>query len=107
MEQITERLYAILQERKKASPESSYVASLYAKGKDAILKKVGEEATEVLLAAKNGDRKNLIHELADLRFHNLVLMAHEEILPEEIDRELASRFGISGHEEKKQRKLKQ
>lgn len=95
-----ERIAQTLEARKTATAEGSYVASLYAKGIDAILKKIGEEATETLLAAKSGDRAQLIHEMADLWFHCLVLLAHENLAPGDIAAELARREGISGHTEK-------
>ncbi|MGB0954392.1 MAG: phosphoribosyl-ATP diphosphatase [Panacagrimonas sp.] len=100
-------LYQTLQARKQADPSSSYVASLYAKGTDAILKKLAEEAGETLIAAKNGTREPLIHELADLWFHSLVLMAQQGISPADINAELARRFGRSGLEEKASRRGKQ
>ncbi|MBI3171397.1 MAG: phosphoribosyl-ATP diphosphatase [Hydrocarboniphaga effusa] len=93
-------LYATLVERKSADPASSYVAGLYAKGLDHILKKVGEEATETVVAAKGGDRKALVHELADLWFHSLVLMAAKNITPAELSAELTRRMGRSGLAEK-------
>ena len=83
--------------------KSSYVASLVQKGEDQILKKIGEETTEVVLAAKDQDRAALVHELTDLWFHCLVLMAEKEISLEDIDNELKSRFGQSGIEEKASR----
>jgi phosphoribosyl-ATP pyrophosphohydrolase len=101
---ILARLAAVLEERKRADPESSYVARLYAKGLDAILKKIGEEATETVLAAKDGDRKQLIHEVADLWFHTLVLLAREGLQPAEVLAELERRFGLSGLDEKAQRR---
>jgi phosphoribosyl-ATP pyrophosphohydrolase len=76
------------------------VASLYAKGLDAILKKIGEEATETVLAAKSGDRAKIIHETADLWFHTLVLLAQQGLTPQDILSELERRFGVSGHDEK-------
>ena len=82
---------------------ASYVASLVQKGEDQILKKIGEETTEVVLAAKGQDRAALVHELTDLWFHCLVLMAEKEISLEDIDNELKSRFGQSGIEEKSSR----
>jgi phosphoribosyl-ATP pyrophosphohydrolase len=82
---------------------SSYVASLVQKGEDQILKKIGEETTEVVLAAKGQDRAALVHELTDLWFHCLVLMAEKEISLEDIDNELKVRFGQSGIEEKASR----
>ncbi|BCX82358.1 phosphoribosyl-ATP pyrophosphohydrolase [Methylomarinovum caldicuralii] len=97
---VLQRLAAVLEARKQADPQSSYVASLYAKGLDAILKKVGEEATETVIAAKGGDREQLIYETADLWFHTLVLLAHQGLGPEDVLAELARRFGLSGLEEK-------
>lgn len=99
-EEILCQLAATLEARKQADPDSSYVARLYAKGLDAILKKVGEEATETLLAAKNGDPKHLIHETADLWFHTLVMLAHQGLGPEAVLEELHRRFGTSGLAEK-------
>jgi len=93
-------LYATLQARKGANAESSYVAGLYRDGLDAILKKVGEEAAETMIAAKNGDRAALVHELADLWFHSLVLMAARDVPLSELTAELARRRGRSGLDEK-------
>ena len=98
-----QELYEVILERHGASPETSYVARLLAKGEDAILRKVAEEATEVILAGKNKDRPAIIHELADLWFHLLVWMSREGITPEEIEQELGRRFGRSGLEEKNAR----
>jgi phosphoribosyl-ATP pyrophosphohydrolase len=98
------RLAAVLEARKTAEPSSSYVAGLYAKGLDAILKKIGEEATETVVAAKGGDRQQLIHETADLWFHTLVLLAQQGLKPEDVLAELDRRFGLSGLEEKASRK---
>ena len=98
------RLAAVLEARKQAAPESSYVAGLYAKGLDAILKKIGEEATETVVAAKGGDRQQIIHETADLWFHTLVLLAQQGLKPEDVLAELDRRFGLSGLEEKASRK---
>lgn len=97
------RLAAVLEARKQAAPESSYVASLYRKGLDTILKKVGEEATETVIAAKGGDREQLVRETADLWFHSLVLLAHQGLGPEQVLEELDRRFGLSGLEEKANR----
>jgi len=97
------RLSQVLEDRKGADPESSYVARLYAKGLDAILKKVGEEATETVMAAKDGDPDRLVHEVADLWFHTLVLLAHQGLGPEAVLAELDGRFGLSGIEEKARR----
>ncbi|MBL4865255.1 MAG: phosphoribosyl-ATP diphosphatase [Pseudomonadales bacterium] len=97
----------ILEERKSASPDSSYVASLYSKGLNKILEKVGEEATELIIAAKDaaisGDKTDLISETADLWFHSLVVLAQLGEKPEAVIQELASRFNISGLEEKASR----
>jgi phosphoribosyl-ATP pyrophosphohydrolase len=101
---ILDELYATLQQRKGASAESSYVARLYHDGLDAILKKVGEEAAETVIAAKNGDRGALVHELADLWFHSLVLMAAKDVPLSELTAELARRRGRSGLDEKASRK---
>jgi phosphoribosyl-ATP pyrophosphohydrolase len=97
------RLSEVLEERKGASPEQSYVARLYAKGLDAILKKVGEEATETVMAAKDGDPARLVSEVADLWFHSLVLLAHQGLGPDAVLAELDRRFGLSGLEEKARR----
>ena len=93
-------LAEVIRARKDAPVAESYVASLYAGGIDAILKKVGEEATEVVIAGKDGDRDALVSEIADLWFHCLVLLAARDSHPEAVTGELARRFGISGHEEK-------
>jgi phosphoribosyl-ATP pyrophosphohydrolase/phosphoribosyl-AMP cyclohydrolase len=85
--------YGIILDRKSRRPEGSYVAALFAKGPDQILKKVAEEAAEVLLAAKSDDREQLVYEMADLWFHSLVALADREIRPEEVAGELARRFG--------------
>lgn len=102
-EEILKRLEAVLKERKQADPESSYVAKLYSKGIDSILKKVGEEATEVVIAGKGGNREQIIYETADLWFHTLVLLSHENISADEILTELGRRFGVSGIDEKNSR----
>ena len=98
-----DRLAEVLDQRKQADPGSSYVASLYAKGLDGILKKIGEEATETVMAAKDGDRDKIVYETADLWFHSLVLLAQQGLHPRDVLSELESRFGISGHEEKANR----
>ena len=103
MNEILEQLAEVLEQRKQAEPESSYVAGLYAKGLDAILKKIGEEATETVMAAKDGDNDKLIYETADLWFHSLVLLAHKGLGPDDVLQELGRRFGVSGHEEKASR----
>lgn len=98
------RLMAVLEARKQADPDSSYVASLYHKGLDTILKKIGEESAETLIAGKGGDRNQIVYEMADLWFHCLVLLAHEGLEVEQVLNELDRRFGLSGHEEKASRK---
>lgn len=103
MEDILTQLARVLEERKNADPESSYVAMLYSKGLDAILKKVGEEATETVMAAKDGNREQIIYETADLWFHTLVMLAQQGLGPEDVLAELARRFGLSGLEEKANR----
>lgn len=100
MKQILDELAEVLEQRKLADPDSSYVASLYAKGLDSILKKIGEEATEIVLAAKQGDRAQIVYETADLWFHTLVLLAHQGLGPNDVLRELGRRFGLSGLDEK-------
>jgi phosphoribosyl-ATP pyrophosphohydrolase len=103
MSDILNRLAQILEERKGADPDTSYVASLYAKGLDAILKKIGEEATETVMAAKDGEDERIIAETADLWFHTMVLLAQRGLGPEQVLAELDRRFGLSGLEEKRQR----
>ena len=93
-----------LEARKQADPQSSYVAKLYQKGLDAILKKVAEEAAETIMAAKDGVRDKVVYETADLWFHSLVLLAQQGIRPEEVLNELARREGLSGLVEKAGRK---
>ena len=93
-------LYETLRARRGASAETSYVAKLYHQGLDAILKKIGEEATETVIAAKGGDTQALVHELADLWFHSLVLMAYKDLPPSAVFDELARRQGRSGLDEK-------
>jgi len=97
---ILKKLTETLEARKQASPESSYVAKLFSKGEDAILKKVGEEATEVILASKAGDKTHLVYEIADLWFHCMVLLAHQGLSAEDVLTELARREGLSGIAEK-------
>ncbi|HDP88741.1 MAG TPA: phosphoribosyl-ATP diphosphatase [Thioalkalivibrio sp.] len=101
--QILDRLAAVLEARKQADPDSSYVAKLYARGLDAILKKIGEEATETVMAAKDGQADKIVYEVADLWFHTLVLLAQQGLGPREVLAELDRRFGLSGLEEKAQR----
>lgn len=104
MSDILDRLAETLEARKAASPDSSYVARLYAKGTDAILKKIGEEATETVMAAKDGGSEKIIYEVADLWFHTLVLLAHQGLKPQAVLDELARREGLSGLDEKAARK---
>jgi len=101
---ILNQLAAVLEERKSQDPQKSYVASLYAKGLDAILKKIGEEATETVIAGKGGDPAQIVYEMADLWFHCLVLLAQQGLAPDAVTAELQRRFGLSGLEEKAARK---
>ncbi|VAW92543.1 Phosphoribosyl-ATP pyrophosphatase [hydrothermal vent metagenome] len=103
MENILQQLAHVLEERKNADPDSSYVAKLYDKGLDGILKKIGEEATETVMAAKDGDPDKIIYETADLWFHCMVLLANQGLSPDDVLNELARRFGLSGIEEKANR----
>ncbi|WP_455216962.1 phosphoribosyl-ATP diphosphatase [Kaarinaea lacus] len=100
------QLAEVLESRKGASPGSSYVASLYDKGLDDILKKVVEEATETVMAAKEGDADQIIYETADLWFHTLVMLANQGLGPQQVLDELERRFGLSGIEEKAGREKK-
>jgi phosphoribosyl-ATP pyrophosphohydrolase len=100
---VLERLAAMLEARRRADPRSSYVAGLYAQGLDAMLKKIGEEATETVMAAKDNDPHRIVHETADLWFHCLVMLAYKGIGPHEILAELDRRFGRSGLAEKTSR----
>ncbi|HEX9811891.1 MAG TPA: phosphoribosyl-ATP diphosphatase [Burkholderiales bacterium] len=104
MSDILNRLAAILAARKSAAPESSYVASLYAKGLDAILNKISEEAAETVIAAKGGNREQIVHETADLWFHTLVMLAQQGLSPDDVLLELERRFGRSGLDEKAARR---
>jgi phosphoribosyl-ATP pyrophosphohydrolase len=101
---ILARLGNTIAERLQADPKASYVASLAAKGQDAILRKVMEEAAETLLASKEGDKLHLIRETADLWFHCMVLLAWHGARPDDVIAELARREGTSGIEEKKSRR---
>lgn len=106
MSDILDRLDEVLQQRRQAAPDDSYVASLHHKGLNRILEKLGEEATETLLAAKDAEhgdeasRQALIAETADLWFHSLVMLSHLGMDHQQVLEELARRFGISGHDEK-------
>jgi len=100
---ILQRLTETLEARKQASPDSSYVAKLFSKGEDAILKKIGEESTEVILASKEGDKTHLVYETADLWFHCMVLLAQHGLSATDVLNELARREGLSGIAEKEGR----
>ena len=103
MSDVLNQLAAVLEARKSADADSSYVASLYQAGTDKILKKLGEEATETVIAGKGGDRDEIIYETADLWFHSMVLLTHYNIDHQLILDELDRRFGLSGLEEKANR----
>lgn len=103
MSDVLDKLAAVLEQRKTADPDSSYVARLYAKGTDAILKKIGEEATETVMAVKDGAKDKIIYETADLWFHSLVMLAEQGLSPDDVLAELDRRFGLSGLAEKAQR----
>ena len=103
-EGVLARLAATIEARRSADPSSSYVAGLLGKGRDAILKKIGEEATETVMAAKDGDRLRIVAEVADLWFHCLVLLARHGLGPDDVRAELARREGTSGIAEKGARK---
>lgn len=98
--QIISRLAEVLESRRQADPESSYVASLLDQGTDAIVAKITEEAQETVEAAAEDDDQHVIHEVADLWFHSMVLLTHRGLRPEQILVELDRRFGVSGHTEK-------
>ncbi|MBM4199776.1 MAG: phosphoribosyl-ATP diphosphatase [Gammaproteobacteria bacterium] len=102
---VLRQLAAVLEQRKSEAPDKSYVASLYAKGLDGILKKIGEEATETVIAGKDGSPDKIVYEMADLWFHCLVLLAHQGLEPAAVLGELERRFGLSGHAEKAARNL--
>lgn len=103
MSDILTALTDILEQRKSESPDSSYVAGLYHKGLDKILKKVGEEAAETIIAAKDGDREQIVYETADLWFHTLVMLHQQGLTAQDVLQELQRRFGLSGLEEKASR----
>ena len=104
MSDILDHLAETLEARKSADPQTSYVARLYAKGTDSILKKVGEEAVETILAAKSGNRTDIIYETADLWFHTLVMLSNAGLHPNDVLEELSRREGLSGLKEKAARK---
>ncbi len=101
---ILAELTRVLEERMKASPDSSYVAKLHSKGQDAILKKVGEEAVELVMASKDQSKEQVIYEAADLWFHTMVLLSWHGLTADDVINELARRMGLSGLEEKASRK---
>ena len=101
------RLAAVIDARRGGDPEKSYVARLFSKGGDAILKKVGEEATEVVMAAKDGDSPKIVYKVADLWFHSMLLLAQHGLRPSDVLAELERREGLSGLEEFAARKLRQ
>ncbi len=104
MSDTLKHLDKILEKRRNADPESSYVASLHDKGLDAILKKIGEESSETIIAAKNGDKRQIIYETADLWFHSMVMLSHAGLTSDDVLKELERRFGTSGIAEKAARK---
>ena len=104
MNDVLQQLAQVLEQRKLESADKSYVASLYAKGLDTILKKIGEEAAETIIAGKGGDKQQNIYETADLWFHCMVLLANQGLGPDDVLSELQRRFGLSGLDEKSQRK---
>lgn len=107
MSDILKQLDQVLEARKSQNADESYVASLYDKGLEKILKKVAEESAETIMAAKdlehNQDKDHLIYEVADLWFHTLVLLASQDLSSDDITSELKRRFGLSGHDEKANR----
>lgn len=103
MNTILDQLMVVIDQRKSADPDQSYVARLMAKAPDGILKKIAEESGELILASKNGDHSNIVHELADLWFHSLVMLSHHGISHQAVLQELERRFGLSGLEEKARR----
>ncbi|MDH3451438.1 MAG: phosphoribosyl-ATP diphosphatase [Gammaproteobacteria bacterium] len=100
MSDVLARLDAVLEARKRASPESSYVAQLYAQGRAAMLRKIGEEATETIIAGSGDDAAAVLHETADLWFHSLVMLAERGFTSRDVLAELERRFGVSGIQEK-------
>ena len=101
---ILARLMTVLESRKGADPATSYVASLYHKGLDTVLEKIGEESAETIIAAKSGDKEKIIYETADLWFHSLVMLAQQNLTAQQVLDELDRRFGLSGIDEKAARK---
>lgn len=105
--QVLERLADVIESRRGADPERSYVARLLARAPDAVLKKIGEEATETVMAAKDGDRDRIVAETADLWFHTMVMLAHYGLSPADVLAELERREGTSGIDERALRKLRE
>lgn len=103
---ILEHLAEVIEQRKQGDPDKSYVARLFSKGVDAILKKIGEEATETVMAAKDGDRQKILFETADLWFHSMIALSHFNLRPADVLAELQRREGLSGLEEFAARKMK-
>ena len=101
------RLAAVIDARRSGDPDKSYVARLFAKGPDAILKKIGEEATETVMACKDGDRTKIVYEVADLWFHSMIALAAYGLTPADVLAELERREGLSGLEEFAARKAMQ
>jgi len=104
---VLERLADVIDQRRQGDPDKSYVARLFHKGTDAILKKVGEEATETVMAGKDGDRAQIVYEVADLWFHSLIALAQYGLRPADVLAELTRREGLSGLEEFAARKAQQ
>ena len=104
---VLERLADVIDQRRAGDPDKSYVARLFHKGTDAILKKVGEEATETVMAAKDGERSKIVYEVADLWFHTMIALAHFGLRPADVLAELSRREGLSGLEEFAARKARE
>lgn len=102
---ILEHLAGVIEQRKLGDPDKSYVARLFHKGTDAILKKIGEEATETVMAAKDGDKEKIVYEVADLWFHSMIALSHFGLKPADVLAELKRREGLSGLEEFAARKM--
>ena len=107
MNEVLSQIQNVIDSRKGTEPESSYVAQLLHKGEDKILKKVIEEAGEVLMASKDGSKLHLVREVADLWFHSMVLLTYHGLRPDDVLVELKRREGISGHDEKAARAAQQ
>jgi phosphoribosyl-ATP pyrophosphohydrolase len=107
MTEPLERLADVIDARRHADPDKSYVARLFAKGQDAILKKIGEESAEAIMAAKDGDRERIVAEMADLWFHSMIALAWHGLRPRDVLAELERREGLSGLDEKAARKSQQ